>query len=38
LLADPNTHAISRTRVEVLLSAALVAIVAALGALLAFAG
>jgi putative membrane protein len=38
LLADPNTHAISGTRVEVLLSAALVAIVAALGALLAFAG
>ena len=38
LLSDPDAHAISGTRVEVLLSAALVAIVAALGALLAFAG
>jgi putative membrane protein len=38
LLADPDAHPISGTRVEVLLSAALVAIVAALGALLAFAG
>jgi putative membrane protein len=38
LLTDPNAHPISGTRLEVLLSAALVAIVAALGALLAFAG
>jgi putative membrane protein len=38
MLADPDAYAISGTRVEVLLSAALVAIVAALGALLAFAG
>jgi putative membrane protein len=38
LLADPDAHAISGTRLEVLMSAALVAIVAALGALLAFAG
>jgi putative membrane protein len=38
LLADPSAHPISGTRLEVLLSAALVTIVAALGALLAFAG
>jgi putative membrane protein len=34
LLADPNVHPISGTRLEVLLSAILVAIVAGLGALL----
>ena len=38
LLADPNAHPISGTRMEVLLSAALVVIVAGLGALLALAG
>jgi putative membrane protein len=38
LLSDPNTHPISGTRLEVLLSAVLVVIVAGLGALLAFAG
>jgi putative membrane protein len=38
LLTDPDTHPISGTRLEVLLSAALVAIVAGLGALLALAG
>jgi putative membrane protein len=38
LLTDPNPHAIPGTRLEVLLSAALVGIVAALGALLALAG
>jgi putative membrane protein len=37
-LADPNAHPISGTRMEVLLSAALVVIVAGLGALLALAG
>jgi putative membrane protein len=38
MLADPNAHPISGTRMEVLLSAALVVIVAGLGALLALAG
>ena len=38
LLADPRAHTISGTRIEVLLSAALVVIVAGLGALLALAG
>jgi len=38
LLVDPNAHPISGTRIEVLLSAALVVIVAGLGALLAIAG
>jgi putative membrane protein len=38
LLSDPNAHAISGTRLEVLLSAVLVVIVAGLGALLALAG
>ena len=38
LLADPNVYPISGTRIEVLLSVALVVIVAGLGALLALAG
>jgi putative membrane protein len=38
LLAEPTAHPISGTRVEVLLSATLVVIVAGLGALLAFSG
>jgi putative membrane protein len=38
LLSDPTTHPISGTRLEVLLSAVLVVIVAGLGALLALAG
>ena len=38
LLAEPSAHPISGTRIEVLLSAALVVIVAGLGVLLALAG
>jgi putative membrane protein len=38
LITEPSTHPISGTRIEVLLSAALVVIVAGLGALLALAG
>jgi putative membrane protein len=38
LLTEPSAHPISGTRIEVLLSAALVVIVAGLGALLALAG
>jgi putative membrane protein len=38
LLAEPGVHPISGTRIEVLLSATLVVIVAGLGAMLAFAG
>lgn len=38
LLTDPNAHPILGTRLEVILSATLVAIVAGLGALLALAG
>jgi len=38
LLADPKAHTISGTRIEVLLSVALVVIVTGLGALLALAG